>query len=249
MERLFGLIGNPIKHSYSKEYFDRKFQTASSEDFRYLLFPLQEIDELPGFIHRYPNLEGLNVTIPFKKQVLRYIDHLSPEAKETGAVNCIRLKKAKVKPVLFGYNTDVFGFESSLKPFLKPIHKKALILGTGGSSAAVGWVLKSHNINFRYVSRLPNQAGQIGYNDLNLTIMKEHLLIINTTPVGMFPGTDDFPPIPFNYLSSDHILFDLIYNPPETLFLKKGREKGALTINGMQMLFIQAEKSWEIWQI
>jgi shikimate dehydrogenase len=246
---LFGLIGNPIKHSYSKEYFDRKFQVTNRRYLRYLLFPLQEVDELPGLINRYPNLEGLNVTLPFKKQVLRYIDHLSPEAKGIGAVNCIRIEKAKVKPVLFGYNTDVFGFESSLKTFLKPIHKKALILGTGGSSAAVAFVLKSYNVDFCYVSRLPHQDDQISYNNLNLTIMKEHLLIINTTPAGMFPETDDFPPIPYNYLTPNHILFDLIYNPPETLFLKKGREKGALTINGMQMLYLQAEKSCEIWQI
>lgn len=249
MERLFGLIGNPIKHSFSKEYFDRKFKAANRNDLRYLLFRLQVIDELPGLILRYPNLEGLNVTIPFKRQVLRFIDRISPEAEGIGAVNCIRIEKENVKPFLLGYNTDVFGFESSLKPLLKPIHKKALILGTGGSSAAVAWALKTHNIDFCFVSRHPTQTGQISYNNLDLTIIKEHLLIINTSPVGMFPGTDDFPPIPYSYLCTDHILYDLIYNPPETLFLQKGKEQGALTVNGIQMLYKQADKSWEIWQI
>jgi shikimate dehydrogenase len=248
MIKLFGLIGNPLTHSYSKEYFNLKFQAENLTDHQYQLFPLTTLTEFRNLVTNYTNLLGLNVTIPFKKQILNYLDQLSPEAIDTGAVNCINIDRSFRKPFLTGYNTDIYGFEQSIKPLLKALHKKALILGTGGSASAVAYVLKSLQIKFSYVSRNPSQENQINYDQLDIESITKNLIIINTTPVGMFPHTDICPDIPYYWITADHLLFDLIYNPEESLFLKKGKQRGALIKNGLQMLHLQAEKSWEIWQ-
>lgn len=248
MIKLYGLIGNPLTHSFSKEYFDRKFHLENNSNCQYQLFPLKSIAGFQKLITDHQNLLGLNVTIPLKKEVLNYLNHLSPEANEAGAVNCIKIDRSSGNPYLTGYNTDIYGFEQSIKPLLKTKHRKALILGTGGSSAAVAYVLRYLGIHFYYVSRKPHKSDQIKYDSLTREIIREHLLIINATPVGMFPNTSQFPDIPFEWITPDHLLFDLVYNPAETLFLKKGKVKGAITKNGQQMLHFQAEKSWEIWQ-
>lgn len=248
MIKLYGLIGNPLTHSFSKEYFDRKFHLENNSNCQYQLFPLKSIAGFQKLITDHQNLLGLNVTIPLKKEVLNYLNHLSPEANEAGAVNCIKIDRSSGNPYLTGYNTDIYGFEQSIKPLLKTKHRKALILGTGGSSAAVAYVLRYLGIHFYYVSRKPHKSDQIKYDSLTREIIREHLLIINATPVGMFPNTSQFPDIPYEWITPDHLLFDLVYNPAETLFLKKGKVKGAITKNGQQMLHFQAEKSWEIWQ-
>lgn len=248
MIKLYGLIGNPLTHSFSKEYFDRKFHLENNSNCQYQLFPLKSIAGFQKLITDHQNLLGLNVTIPLKKEVLNYLNHLSPEANEAGAVNCIKIDRSSGNPYLTGYNTDIYGFEQSIKPLLKTKHRKALILGTGGSSAAVAYVLMHLGIDFYSVSRKPHKSDQIKYDSLTREIIREHLLIINATPVGMFPNTSQFPDIPFEWITPDHLLFDLVYNPAETLFLKKGKVKGAITKNGQQMLHFQAEKSWEIWQ-
>jgi shikimate dehydrogenase len=248
MIKLYGLIGNPLTHSFSKEYFSRKFQLENISNCQYQLFPLKSMAGFQNLITDHNNLLGLNVTIPFKKEVLNYLDHLSPEAAEAGAVNCLKIDRSSGNPYLTGHNTDIYGFEQSLKPLLKARHRKALILGTGGSSAAVAFVLKSLDVDFYSISRKPQKRDQIKYDSLTREIIREHLLIINATPVGMFPNTSQFPDIPYEWITPKHLLFDLVYNPAETFFLKKGKEKGAITKNGRQMLHLQAEKSWEIWQ-
>jgi shikimate dehydrogenase len=247
MIKLYGLIGNPLTHSFSEEYFNQKFKSENLYC-RYQLFPIKDVSEFKGLITNHPDLAGLNVTLPFKKQVLNYLDHISAEAKNAGAVNCIRIERKKGKNILFGYNTDIYGFEQSIKPYLKIWHRKALILGTGGSSTAVALVLKSLGIDYLFVSRQPKFKEQIPYGDLTPKLIEYHHIIINATPVGMFPGIDRFPEIPYHCLTPDHLIYDLIYNPAETMFLKKSKEKGAATINGLKMLHLQADKSWEIWQ-
>ena len=247
MIKLYGLIGNPLTHSFSEEYFNRKFKSENLSC-QYQLFPIKEVAEFLKLISNHPNLAGLNVTLPYKKQVLNYMDSLSTEAKNAGAVNCIRIERNKGGSNLIGYNTDIFGFEQSIKPYLKPSHKKALIMGTGGSSTAVALVLKSLGIEYLFVSRQPKLLGQIAYGDFTRKLIKEYPIIINATPVGMFPGNGKFPEIPYDYLTPDHLVYDLIYNPAETMFLKKSKEKGAVTVNGLNMLYLQADKSWEIWQ-
>ena len=248
MSNVFGLIGNPLTHSFSQEYFTQKFQTEGLTNYQYRLFPLKKISELKILIANYPHLKGLNVTIPYKKLVVPYLDQLSHEASDTEAVNCIKIERHYGKPFLVGYNTDIFGFEQSLKPILKSWHKKAIILGTGGSASAVAFVLKSLKIGCFFVSRNPSGMNQVAYGSLGKDFMREHHLIVNATPLGMFPDTGRCPDIPYDQITKKHLLFDLIYNPEETLFLKKGSEKGAMVKNGIQMLHFQAEKSWEIWQ-
>jgi shikimate dehydrogenase len=248
MSNLFGLIGTPLTHSFSQEYFTHKFQTEGLTNYQYRLFPLKKISELKILIANYPHLKGLNVTIPYKKLVVPFLDQLSREASDTEAVNCIKIESRSGKPFLVGYNTDIFGFEQSLKPILKSWHKKAIIIGTGGSASAVAFVLKSLKVAFCFVSRNPSGMNQVAYGSLSKDLMREHLLIINATPLGMFPDINQCPDIPYDQITKRHLLFDLIYNPEETLFLKKGKEMGAMVKNGIQMLHFQAEKSWEIWQ-
>ena len=238
----FGLIGFPLSHSFSKKYFTEKFLRESILNVSYELFPIENIDILPDLLRSEPLLCGLNVTIPYKQQVMPFLDELSPVVKEINACNCIKIENGK----LIGYNTDVLGFEISLKKKLKPHHKKALILGTGGAAKAVEFVLRKNGIDYLQVSRNKSDDA-ISYNELDNEILSSHHLIINTTPLGMFPEIDKAPPISYTKIRASHYLFDLVYNPSETLFLKHGRLLGADTENGADMLIDQAEASWDIW--
>jgi shikimate dehydrogenase len=248
--RHLGLIGYPLSHSFSKGYFAEKFASANILDAQYENYPIASIQEFTSLWDKDENLVGLNVTIPYKKEVIPFLHHPSSVVKSINACNCIR----KFNGELYGYNTDVIGFEKSLLPFLQPHHTHALILGTGGAAAAVEWVMQHLNIPYKFVSRTASENGEkagsssiIGYDQLTKTLIEEHRLIINTSPLGMFPQVDIAPAIPYEAITNQHHLFDLIYNPSETLFLKKGIEKGATTQNGLEMLHIQAEESWKIW--
>lgn len=241
--RLFGLIGYPLSHSFSKKYFEEKFKKESITDCRYELFPITSIDDLKQILQEHTNLEGLNVTIPYKQQVLSFLESSPGIPKEIKACNCIRIVDGK----LYGYNTDIIGFEKSLHPLLKPWHKKSLILGNGGATEAVTFVLRKLNISFDIVSRSLHTNSTLCYKDLGEEVMSESLLIINTTPLGMYPQTDQYPDIPYEFITGKHFLYDLIYNPSETMFLQKGKEKGAMIKNGEEMLVLQAEESWSIW--
>ncbi|MBV9986565.1 MAG: shikimate dehydrogenase [Chitinophagaceae bacterium] len=239
--RRFGLIGFPLTHSFSQKFFTEKFAQLGVKDCVYENYPIQDISELDAILKK-PDLCGLNVTIPYKRQVIPFLNQASYAVNDIGACNCIEIKDG----TLTGHNTDVFGFEKSLLPFLHAHHSKALVLGTGGASAAVVFVLNRLHIEPQYVSR--NAAeGALGYGDLTEEVMNEHLLVINTTPQGMYPDTDSFPEIPYQYLTARHHLYDLVYNPAETKFLAKGKVQGATVQNGMEMLELQAEESWRIW--
>jgi len=256
----FGLIGFPLSHSFSKKYFTEKFEKENITDAKYDLFPLEHIRELPAFLREHPDLRGLNVTIPHKQSILKYLDWIEHDARKAGAVNCICVTEESPVMAAFsgevgikghdfrleGYNTDLYGFEMSLKPLLKSLHDQALILGDGGAAQAVKCVLENMGIAFTSVTRkaIP---GNILFSDLKPHHIKNNLLIVNTTPIGMSPNVDECPPIPYEAITHDHLLYDLVYNPPETLFMKKGAERGAHTKNGYEMLVLQAEKSWEIW--
>jgi shikimate dehydrogenase len=241
--RLFGLIGYPLSHSFSQKYFEEKFKREKLTRCRYELFPINTIDELVEIVKKFPELEGLNVTIPYKQLVLRHLHTTKNIPDGLRACNCIKIEKG----ILNGYNTDVIGFEKSLQPLLKPWHKKALILGNGGATEAVIFILKKSDISFDIVSRSLHTNSTLCYKDLGEQVMKESLLIINTTPLGMYPQTDQYPDIPYEYITSKHLLYDLIYNPAKTLFLQKGEERGATIKNGEEMLVLQAEESWSIW--
>ncbi|MGH1434684.1 MAG: shikimate dehydrogenase family protein [Lewinella sp.] len=247
MMTYFGLIGYPLSHSFSEGYFTEKFaQIGVSDQFCYETYPLPQIADLPALIASKPGLLGLNVTIPYKEAVMTYLDELSPAAADIGAVNTILFEDGK----LIGYNTDVMGFEESLDDFLMENggpSANALILGTGGAAKAIAWVLKKKGINFHYVSRNPI-AGQWSYQDLNEEIIAGVDLIVNTTPLGMSPNIETCPDIPYHCLGKGHRLYDLVYNPTEPLFLKRGRERGAATLNGLAMLHGQAEAAWSIWR-
>ncbi|HWS60755.1 MAG TPA: shikimate dehydrogenase [Flavobacterium sp.] len=240
----FGLLGRNISYSFSKGYFTEKFKTDKLfEGCSYENFDIPEINTFPEIIKNTPNLNGMNVTIPYKEVVIPYLDKLSKIATEIGAVNTIKFTK---KGQLKGYNTDYYGFMKSLEPLLEPHHKNALILGTGGASKGVAYALKELGILYTFVSR-ESKEGVIDYNQINSTTFDNYQIIINTSPVGTSPNTEVFPLIPYEYITEKHIAYDLIYNPAETQFLKKAAEKGARTKNGQDMLVIQAEKSWEIW--
>lgn len=240
--RLFGLIGFPLSHSFSKGFFTEKFEKEGITRCRYENFPIPEIEQFPRLWEETPGLEGLNVTIPYKQAVIPFLDELSEAVKEIGAVNCIRREHGRLK----GHNTDVIGFRRSLEPLLHPHHTKALILGAGGAAKAVKFALRQLGITYTEVSRKYTD-GTIGYDAVNPEIMKTHLLIVNTTPLGMYPDIADAPPIPYDLISKDHLLYDLIYNPAETQFLRHGAAHGAAVKNGHEMLVLQAEASWEIW--
>lgn len=238
----FGLIGYPLSHSFSKKYFTEKFEKEGMEDHVYDLFPIASIEELPGVISKNKDLVGLNVTIPYKQQVIKFLDASNIPAG-VDACNCIKIENGK----LTGNNTDITGFEKSFKELLKPNQKKALILGNGGAAAAVVHALKKMGIGFEIVSRKIHAGSTLTYNDVSVAVIREHPIIINCTPLGTFPDVDECPPIPYDAITIDHYLFDLIYNPEKTLFLKKGDAHGAVTRNGYGMLEIQAEESWKIW--
>lgn len=252
MSKLYGLIGYPLTHSFSKKYFTEKFAKENISDSEYNLFPIESINQLPQLIKDNPNLCGLNITIPYKESVIPFLDELDETAKKIGAVNCIKIESGIKNQVLRlkGYNTDVFGFRQSIKPFLENHHERALILGTGGASKAVHYVLKEIGIDCYFVTRDKSNAKNekvFQYDELNENMMNAFKLIVNTTPVGMFPNEANAPQIPYEFISSSHLLYDLVYNPAETEFLKRGKAKGALTVNGLSMLQQQAEEAWRIW--
>lgn len=241
--RQFGLIGKNLSHSFSKQYFEQKFGKEGISDASYSLFELTEMTEFTALVQEH-QLAGLNVTIPYKEAILPYLDEIDEEAKAIGAVNTIQFTKSGLK----GYNTDVIGFRNSIKPFLENIHTRALILGTGGAAKAVAYVLENLGIKITYVSRNPKAENEFSYADINSFVIKHHLLIVNTTPIGTFPNITEALELPYEYLTEQHFLYDLVYNPSETQFLQHAKAAGAIAINGEQMLKIQAEEAWKIWE-
>lgn len=243
--RIFGLIGYPLGHSFSKIFFTQKFQEQGIEDAKFELFPIESIKDFPLIIEKNIGIEGLAVTKPHKENIIPYLTFMDDAAKEIGAVNCIVIRNG----ILTGHNTDVIGFEKSLLPLLQNHHKKALVLGTGGASKGVQYVLKKNGIQFLTVSRSQSASqGDVFYDQLDEPIMNEFSLIINATPAGMTPQEEDCPEIPYQYITKRHLLYDLIYKPEETMFMKKGKENGAMVKNGHEMFLIQAEANWLFWQ-
>ena len=240
--RQFGLIGFPLSHSFSKGYFANYFLKENILDAQYENYPIQSIDFFTGLWNNNPSLQGLNVTIPYKKLVIPFLQHPSSVVQSIQACNCIKLHDG----AFYGYNTDVIGFEQSLLPYLQPHHQKALIFGTGGAAAAVEWVLQKLGIAYQLVSRTASE-GCIAYESLSPEIIEAHTLLIQTSPVGMYPNVDEAPNLPYEAISSKHHLYDLVYNPAETKFLALGAVQGATTQNGLEMLHLQADASWEIW--
>ena len=243
----FGLIGYPLGHSFSKGYFTEKFNREGFSEHVYENFPVEFIEELPGLIELHPDLEGLNVTIPHKQAVIPYLNELDSGAAEIGAVNCIKVIHGNGSTRLKGFNTDAVGFERSLLEMIGGLRPDALILGTGGASKAVAYVLTHLGIRFRFVSRTGNTEHILSYAELNLEIIARTPLIINTTPLGTSPNIESLPPIPYDGIGREHFLHDLVYNPAETAFLREGRLRGATVKNGYAMLVGQADRSWEIW--
>lgn len=243
----YGLIGYPLKHSFSITYFNEKFQ-AENIDAEYVNFEIPRIEDFMEVVDEHPDLCGLNVTIPYKEQVIPYLDELDKDTARIGAVNVIkiiRLPKGKVK--LVGYNSDIIGFSRSIEPLLQPRHKKALLLGTGGASKAVFHGLENLGVESTYVSRTKQSDEVLTYQELTPEVMAGHTIIVNCTPVGMYPKVDFCPDIPYELLTPEHLLYDLLYNPNETLFMKKGLAQGATVKNGLEMLLLQAFAAWEIW--
>lgn len=242
-KKIFGLIGRNIEYSFSKKYFTDRFEKDNLLDYSYVNFDIQDINEFPEIIKNNPNIAGLNVTIPYKESILPFLDKISKKATQIGAVNVIKItKNNKLK----GYNSDYYGFKKSIQPLLLPHHKKALILGTGGAAKAVAFALVELDILYTFVSREATE-NTIDYDRLNATTFDNFQIVINCTPVGTSPNTKEFPLIPYQFFTEKHLAYDLIYNPEETQFLKKAKKKGALTKNGLQMLILQAEKAWKIW--
>lgn len=241
-----GLIGYPLGHSFSKKYYQEKFKNEGIDHIDYDLYPISSITDFPSLYLNNSDFYGVNVTIPYKKDVMAYLNELSEEAEEIGAVNCIQIKHTDQGVHLKGFNTDAYGFEMSLRPLLKPHHQKALVFGNGGATKAVVYSLKRLGIAYQIVSRTKT-PDNLSYSDLSPEIIKDHLLLINCTPLGTFPNIEEHPDLPYEAIGADHLLYDLIYNPEETSFLKKGKEKGAMIKNGYEMLVLQAEKNWEIW--
>lgn len=241
--RRFGLIGKNISYSFSKKYFTDKFEKEEFTDCSYENFDLQTIAQFPKLIRENPTLRGMNVTIPYKEKIIPFLDKLNKKTTKIGAVNCIKItKNGKLK----GYNTDYYGFKKSLEPLLQPHHQKALILGTGGASKAVAFALEELGILYTFVSRSKKEDA-LDYKYINATTFDNYQLIINCTPLGTHPNVEEFPPIPYDFFTEEHIAFDLIYNPEETEFLKRAKAKNAVTKNGYEMLVLQAEKGWKIW--
>lgn len=240
----FGLIGFPLGHSFSKKFFSEKF-LQENIDAQYDLYELPEIAAFEP-LKEMDDLCGLNVTIPYKQQVMPYLHELDETAAEIGAVNVIKFIRKDGELILKGYNTDAIGFEEAIKPLLKPAHTKALILGTGGASKAVDYVLKKNGLQTTFVSRSAVEGGFI-YDQLSAEIITDYKVIVNASPVGTYPKVDNCPAIPYEFLTEDHLLYDLVYNPAETLFLKKGKERGAAVLNGESMLTGQAIAAWKVW--
>ena len=241
----YGLIGYPLGHSFSQSYFNEKFQNENI-DALYENFEIPSIENFPEIIETNPNLRGLNVTIPYKEKVISYLDVISPEAREIGAVNVIKVERKGKSTYLTGYNSDVIGFTRSIEPMIEKYHKKALILGTGGASKAVNYGLKSLGLETVFVSRY-RKPDTICYEDITPKVIKEYNVIVNCTPLGMFPHTDECPNLPYEAMNTQTLLYDLIYNPDTTMFMQKGAEHGATVKNGLEMLLLQAFASWEFW--
>ena len=244
--KIYGLIGFPLGHSFSQDYFNQKFD-AENIDARYINFEIPEIGDLKDVLARNPNLAGLNVTIPYKQQVIPLLDEMDPEAAEIGAVNVIKFIRRNGRLTLKGYNSDIIGFRDSIAPLLTDCHTHALVLGTGGASKAICYALKSLGIAPQLVSRKPAE-GVITYGDLTPEIMATHKIIVNTTPLGMYPHIDECPDIPYSLLTPDHLCYDLLYNPDVTRFMKRSSDAGAEVKNGLEMLLLQAFAAWNIWQ-
>lgn len=243
----YGLIGYPLKHSFSISYFNEKFQSENI-DAEYVNFEIPRIEDFMEVVEENPNLRGLNVTIPYKEQVIPYLDELDKDTAKIGAVNVIKIiPQGKGDVKLVGYNSDIIGFTRSIEPLLQSHHVKALILGTGGASKAVFHGLANLGIEATFVSRTKKSNDILTYQELTPEIMQEHTVIVNTTPLGMYPNVDACPDIPYDQLTPNHLLYDLLYNPHETLFMKKGMGRGATVKNGLEMLLLQAFVSWEIW--
>lgn len=242
LKSTYALIGRNISYSFSRGYFSQKFLNENIEA-AYINFDISSLEELPKQMALYPNLKGMNVTIPYKETIIPLLDQIDEIAQEIGAVNTIKvLSKGKLK----GYNTDYYGFWKSLQPLLQSHHTKAFILGTGGASKAVAFALRKEGIDYRFVSRTP-KIGEFSYSELTASLLNEYTLIINCTPLGTSPNIEQFPPIPYEFLTKRHLLFDLIYNPAKTSFLAKGEARGTSVCNGHQMLVFQAEAAWQIW--
>lgn len=241
--RRYGLIGYPLSHSFSQKYFTEKFSREGIADAVYELFPISSIDELPAVLKAHPDLHGLNVTIPYKQQVLSFLHDASHLPAGLQACNCIKIKDQR----LTGFNTDVTGFQNSFSPLLQPHHTKALILGSGGAAAAVAYCLQQMGIEYKIVSRSIGKGAQLTYDDIDDAVIANHPVIINTTPLGQYPNVEAAPSLPYQALTPAHYLYDLLYNPAKTVFLKHGEEQGATIKNGQEMLVIQAEESWKIW--
>jgi shikimate dehydrogenase len=239
---IFGLIGRHIDYSFSRGFFSKKFETEQL-NCHYRNFDLESIESFESIFETSDRIGGLNVTIPYKESVIPFLDDLDPDARTIGAVNTIKIENGK----RIGYNTDHFGFQESIKPYLLPSHQKALILGTGGASKAVDFALNTLNIKSYFVSRNATSQAHFGYDNLTAEIISNHSIIVNCTPVGTYPNVEQFPAIPYQALTPSHLLYDLIYNPDETKFLRFGKEAGSKTLNGLKMLELQAEKSWAIW--
>ena len=244
MER-YGLIGFPLGHSFSMSFYNEKFSNERI-DAEYVNFEIPTIEHLPEIINATPELKGLNVTIPYKEQVIPYLDELSEEASEIGAVNVISVKNKGKKIYLKGYNSDVIGFTDSIRPLLTPQHRKALILGTGGAAKAIAYALNKLGLTTQYVSRT-RKHDAITYEDIHEEKIKQYRVIVNCTPLGLYPYTDECPQLPYHALDAHHLLYDLLYNPDTTLFMKKGMKQGATVKNGLEMLLLQAYANWRIW--
>ena len=241
----YGLIGFPLGHSFSKNFFNEKFENENI-DAEYINFEIPNIEELVEILDVNPELRGLNVTIPYKEKVISYLDYISPEARAIGAVNVIRVTHKGNKLVLRGYNSDVIGFTKSIEPLLERFHRKALILGTGGASKAINYGLKSLGLETVFVSRY-KRPGTIQYEDITPEVIKDYNVIVNCTPVGMYPKVEECPLLPYEAMNNHTLLYDLIYNPDRTLFMQKGAEHGATVKNGLEMLLLQAFASWDFW--
>jgi len=241
----FGLIGKSLSHSFSKSYFEKKFNDLGLQNHAYHNFEISSVDQFPSILKNNKNLIGLNVTIPYKENIIPFLNTISAEAREIGAVNCIKIAHGKLN----GHNTDAYGFAQSIKPFLDVSHQRALILGTGGSSKAVAYALKNIGVDVYFVSSTEKKSpNTLLYNEVNEYVMAAFKLIVNTTPLGMHPNEGASPALPYHFFTKDHLAYDLIYNPEKTVFLKQAHANGAVIVNGLSMLQLQAEKNWEIWK-
>ena len=247
MMKKLGIIGFPLGHSFSAGYFAEKFKKLNLTNYRYDNYPIESIDKLPKLLEDNPGLIGFNVTIPYKEAVIPFLDDLSDDASKIGAVNVVKISNVNGNLKLTGYNSDTYGFETPLLPHLKEHHTNALILGTGGAAKAVAWVLSKNQVNYTYVSRTPKMENSISYSDINQSVIEQNKLIINTSPLGMYPNIETCADIPYHFLNKQHILYDLVYNPLKTKFLENGENNGATIIHGLHMLELQADKAWEIW--